>query len=66
MIVIALGYLLIRRLGCPQTWEFFRNTMLSGGLFTGLFVGSMKLNEAVLEEPEAEPVGEEAVPAEQS
>ena len=23
--------------GWPQTWEFFRNTLLSGGLFTGLF-----------------------------
>ena len=27
----------------PPTWEFFRNTLLSGGLFTGLFVGAMKL-----------------------
>jgi hypothetical protein len=35
------------------TWEFFRNTLLSGGLFTGLFVGSMKLSEAS-EESEAE------------
>ena len=32
--------------GYPPTWEFFRNTMMSGGLFTGLFVGAMKLNEA--------------------
>jgi hypothetical protein len=29
--------------GYPPTWEFFRNTLLSGGLFTGLFAGSMKL-----------------------
>jgi hypothetical protein len=29
--------------GWPQTWEFFRNTLLSGGLFTGLFVAAMKL-----------------------
>lgn len=29
--------------GYPPTWEFFRNTLLSGGLFTGLFVGAMKL-----------------------
>jgi len=29
--------------GWPQTWEFFRNTLLSGGIFTGLFVGAMKL-----------------------
>jgi hypothetical protein len=31
--------------GYAQTWEFFRNTLLSGGLFTGLFVGAMKLTE---------------------
>ena len=29
--------------GFAQTWEFFRNTLLSGGLFTGLFVATMKL-----------------------
>jgi len=27
----------------PSTLEFFRNTLLSGGLFTGLFVGAAKL-----------------------
>ena len=27
----------------PSTWEFFRNTLLSTGLFTALFVGSEKL-----------------------
>ena len=32
--------------GWPQTWEFFRNTLLSAGLFTGLFVGAMKLSAA--------------------
>ena len=32
--------------GYPQTWEFFRNTLLSGGLFTGLFVGAAKMVEA--------------------
>jgi hypothetical protein len=57
--------------GWPQTWEFFRNTLLSGGLFTGLFVGAMKLTAdaespaekragAREEEPEAEPEPEEA------
>ncbi|MGH7973209.1 MAG: DUF6580 family putative transport protein [Limisphaerales bacterium] len=59
--------------GWPQTWEFFRNTLLSGGLFTGLFVGAMKLTapseskqekeapQAPEEEPEdAEPAPEEA------
>jgi hypothetical protein len=32
--------------GHPPTWEFFRNTLTSGGLFTGLFVGAMKLTES--------------------
>ncbi len=52
--------------GWPQTWEFFRNTLLSGGLFTGLFVGAMKLTEAAEsakeketeEKPDEEPEGE--------
>lgn len=48
--------------GWPQTWEFFRNTLLSGGLFTALFVGAMKLSEAAesaREKEEAEaPEGE--------
>jgi hypothetical protein len=56
--------------GYPSTWEFFRNTLLSGGLFTGLFVGAMKLTaespaEKVAgarteEEPEGEPEPEES------
>ncbi|HWD18508.1 MAG TPA: DUF6580 family putative transport protein [Verrucomicrobiae bacterium] len=57
--------------GYPSTWEFFRNTLLSGGLFTGLFVGAMKFTEASeskqeKEAPEAEPlpVGEEEEEAE--
>jgi hypothetical protein len=32
--------------GWPQTWEFFRNTLLSGGLFTALFAGAMKISAA--------------------
>lgn len=47
--------------GWPQTWEFFRNTLLSGGLFTGLFVGAMKLTEAAESSREKEP---EEAPAE--
>jgi hypothetical protein len=39
--------------GWPHTWEFFRNTFLSSGLFTGLFAGAMKLAEAA-EPKEAE------------
>jgi hypothetical protein len=58
--------------GWPPTWVFFRNTLLSGGLFTALFVGAAKLSEAAespLEkeagataeaEPDAEEVPEEA------
>ena len=57
--------------GFPQTWEFFRNTLTSGGLFTGLFVGAIKMaeseeeKEAEAEEPEAspEPVESEHEPA---
>ena len=53
--------------GWPETWEFFRNTLVSGGLFTGLFVGAMKMVEASEsakekepeEQPEAEPESEE-------
>ena len=48
--------------GYAQTWEFFRNTLLSGGLFTGLFVGAMKLTEAgeSAREKESPPAEEEA------
>jgi hypothetical protein len=46
----------------PPTWTFFRNTLLSGGLFTGLFAGALKLTEASEsaeeKEPEEEPVPE--------
>lgn len=31
--------------GYPPSWEFFRNTLLSGGLFTALFVGAAKATE---------------------
>jgi hypothetical protein len=55
----------------PTTWEFFRNTLLSGGIFTGLFVGAMKLTAPAEspadkkagvcnDEPEAEAEPEEA------
>jgi hypothetical protein len=46
--------------GYPTTLEFFRNTLMSGGLFTGLFAGALKLSEAAEsakeKEPEEEPV----------
>ena len=41
--------------GWPETWQFFRNTLLSGGLFTGLFVGAMKLMQATESAKEKEP-----------
>jgi hypothetical protein len=49
--------------GWPKTWEFFRSTLLSGGIFTGLLVGAMKILQAAEsakeketeEEAEAEP-----------
>lgn len=51
--------------GYPPTWEFFRNTLMSGGLFTGLFAGSMKLAEAAEKpEPEEEKEPESAPEAE--
>ena len=47
--------------GYPSTWEFFRNTLLSGGLFTALFGAVGKLTaespaekNAGAREPEAE------------
>jgi hypothetical protein len=46
--------------GYPETWQFFRNTLLSGGLFTALFAGAMKLAEA--KEP-VEETEEEQPPA---
>jgi hypothetical protein len=56
----------------PTTWEMFRNTLGSGGLFTALFAGSAKLTESAEspadktagarddQEPEAEEKPEEA------
>lgn len=57
--------------GWPETWQFFRNTLLSGGLFTALFVAAAKLTaespaekvagvKETEEEPEAEPDTAEA------
>jgi hypothetical protein len=41
--------------GYPETWQFFRNTLLSGGLFTALFAGAMKLGEAMEPKEEEDP-----------
>ncbi|MEI8290388.1 MAG: DUF6580 family putative transport protein [Verrucomicrobiota bacterium] len=51
--------------GYPSTLEFFRNTLISGGLFTALFAASRKLTaespadkSAGAPEPQAEPEAE--------
>lgn len=38
--------------GFPPTWTFFKHTLLSGGLFTGLFAGAIKAEEALTSEEE--------------
>ena len=52
--------------GWPPPWTFLRNTLLSGGLFTGLFCGAMKLSEAAepAEEADEETEEEDQAPAE--
>lgn len=54
--------------GWPETWKFFRSTLLSGGLFTGLFAAAMKLTAETgaraASEEEAEAEGGEAAPEE--
>lgn len=45
--------------GWPHTWEFFRNTLLSGGLFTGLFVGAVKLADRSEAAEKEEDTGDE-------
>jgi len=46
--------------GWPQTWEFFRNTLTSAGLFTGLFAAAMSLGESPVEKGEQAPAQERA------
>lgn len=46
--------------GWPEAWQFLRNTLMSGGLFTGLFVAAMKFTEAVAESKEEAKAPEEA------
>jgi hypothetical protein len=51
--------------GYPPTWMFLKNTLISGGLFTGLFAGVMKMSEAAEEaEEKEEEGGEEPLPEE--
>ena len=46
--------------GWPETWTFFRNTLLSGGLFAGLLSAVLQSVEAQEPEPEEEPEPEAA------
>jgi hypothetical protein len=53
--------------GYPPTWTFLKNTLISGGLFTGLFAGVMKMSEASEpseeeEEEASEEAGDEPLP----
>jgi hypothetical protein len=53
--------------GYPETWEFFRNTLFSGGLFTALFGAAWRLTtpaESPVEKGEVSPPAEEAKPEE--
>lgn len=52
--------------GWPQTWEFFRNTLLSGGLFTALFAAAWKFtaSESPAEKGEPAEADEEPEPEE--
>ena len=49
--------------GYPPTWTFFGNSLLSSGLFTGLFAGAMKWSEK-MEAAENEAAENEAAEAE--
>lgn len=46
--------------GHPPTWEFFLNSLLSGGLFTGLFAGVLQWFSRPDPVPEEEPEAEAA------
>ncbi len=48
----------------PATWTFFRNTLLSGGLFTGLIVAALKSTEPAPAEAAEESETEEATETE--
>ena len=48
--------------GYAETWRFFLNTLLSGGLFTGLFAGAMKLTASESAREKEAPAPSEAEP----
>jgi hypothetical protein len=45
--------------GYPTTWEFFRGTLFSGGIFSALFIGAMKFSDTTEEAKEEEETEEE-------
>lgn len=50
--------------GYPPSWEFFRNTLLGGGLFTALFAGTAKVTEeSPADKTAGAPTTEEEEPA---
>jgi hypothetical protein len=51
--------------GWPETWQFFRNTMLSGALFTSIFVGAMKLSAAESKQEKQSPAEAEEAEGEE-
>ncbi len=51
--------------GYPPSWEFFRNTLLGGGLFTALFAGAPKVaEESSADKTAGAPATEDEEPAE--
>jgi hypothetical protein len=49
--------------GYPPSWEFFRNTLLSGGLFTALFAGAARVTEESPADKTAGAIAENEEPA---
>jgi hypothetical protein len=52
--------------GYPPTWTFFWKTLLSSGLFSGLFIGSMKAVESMEEAKEKEEADEKETAGEEA
>ena len=50
--------------GFPPTWEFFRNTLLSGGLFTGLSAATAMFSARLESAREKEAANAQAEPEE--
>lgn len=48
--------------GWPETWKFFSNTLLSGGLFTGFLAAAFRMQQPVESESEEEAEAPQAEP----